>query len=90
MYNITEAESIIRLALDKTKEQNQDLQFIISIQKQLEYILNVLQGKSKRNKLHKIMFGLYVAREIEDRDPSYADILYKAITVVDLMRQHKL
>jgi hypothetical protein len=53
-----------------------------SIQAQLSWLIDFFEGRStERDKLHKLTFGHFAAREIEDSDPELTDALYKAYYV---------
>jgi len=53
-----------------------------SIVEQLKFLKNYLNGKDKdRTKLMKLMFGVYAAKELEETDPDFAEILHKAFYV---------
>jgi hypothetical protein len=53
-----------------------------SIQAQLTWLLEFFEGRSdERDKLHKLTFGHFAAREIEDADPELTDSLNKAYYV---------
>ena len=54
-----------------------------SIKVQLEWLVSYFEGKnSEREKLHKLVFGHYAAREIDERDEEFIQALYNANYVV--------
>lgn len=49
-----------------------------SLRAQLVYLLNLEEGTVQdRSKLGQLSIGIIAAREIEDRDPELADLLYQ-------------
>lgn len=58
-----------------------------SIEGQLKYLRDLEEGRnSDRAQLAKISIGLIAAREIENYDMKFAELLYKVIEEVDAMR----
>jgi hypothetical protein len=50
-----------------------------SIKTQLEWLLAYFEGRNKeRAKLHKLVFGHYAVREVDERDEEFIDALTKA------------
>jgi hypothetical protein len=63
---------------------------VISMQKQLDYLIDLESGTiSDRSKLKEIILGVQVAREIEPRDEETASILYKVVDAVEEMKRAK-
>lgn len=57
-----------------------DLPPIESLRAQLEYLLALEEGRSNdTSRLQKLTIGVIVAREIEDRDPTLAALLYRVM-----------
>lgn len=61
-----------------------------STRAQLEYLIDVLEGNSSRDRLSEIMFDIYIFREFENTHPEYAQLLWKAHKVVILMEGNEL
>jgi hypothetical protein len=81
-----EAMEILKQAYQETvKRATVDWQPIMSTKVQLEYCIDALLHKNDRSRLEDIMFYKYAMREFEAEEPEYADILYQASAVVDLM-----
>lgn len=57
-----------------------------SVEKQLAYLLNVLNGQEKDlTKLDKIIVGLYAVREFEESDPELSDVLIDCQNIANEM-----
>ena len=59
-----------------------------SVQRQLEYLLALLDGTIiDRSRLSEIVLGAYAAREFESRDMEFALLLYRVEEIVDEMKK---
>jgi hypothetical protein len=61
-----------------------------SIEVQLQYLIGILEGQTDRSRLEEIIIGRYAAREFEDRDMAFANLLYEVEEIVDLMKAGQL
>ncbi len=86
------AIKIIEKVLAQTKEFNKSENFhpIKSSQKQLEYVIESINNKNDRVRLDEIMFGIYAVREFYSYPDNYAENLFNATEVVNLMKKNKL
>lgn len=83
----------IEKALDRSFElfsQDSDWQPIISTRNQLDYLKNVLEGKSDRSKLDEINIGLISVREFENNYDDFANMIYEVVDIVKLLKKNKL
>lgn len=83
----------IEKALDKSFElfsQDSDWQPIISTRNQLDYLKNILEGKSDRSKLDEINIGLISVREFENNYDDFANMIYEVVDIVKLLKKNKL
>ncbi len=61
-----------------------------SIEKQLEYLIELEEGKrSDGERLSEITLGVITAREVEDLDMKLADTLHQVSSEVRLMEQER-
>ncbi len=68
--------------------QYPDLPPLRSVEKQLEYLIDLEEGKrNDRERLGEITLGVITAREIEDLDMKVADTLHKVISEARIMEQ---
>ena len=59
---------------------------LLSIKAQLEYLIQIADGRSTdRSRLKEIIVGQYAAREFEDRDMEFANMLYDVADIVDAL-----
>jgi len=82
-------ESNLTDALERTEQriaERPDLVPLISIQKQLEYLINFNNGAVDGSRLKDINVGLVAVREIENWDDNLAGLLYKIDVEVDRLR----
>jgi hypothetical protein len=57
-------------------------EIMTSIKTQLEWLLAYFEGRNnERAKLHKLVFGHYAVRELDERDTEFIDALTKAFYV---------
>ncbi len=84
-------EEIIDMALTMAKQREKEcptLPMYNSIVEQLKFLVNYLGGIEKdRSKLSKLMFGVYVAKELNETDPEFANILAKAYYIATQKRK---
>ncbi|WP_299180617.1 immunity protein Tsi6 family protein [uncultured Chryseobacterium sp.] len=83
----------IEKALDRSFElfsQDSDWQPIISTRNQLDYLKNVLEGKSDRSKLDEINIGLISVREFENNYDDFANMIYEVVDIVKLLKKNRL
>ncbi len=84
--NKHEFESILRDALERTGKhlaERPDFQPLISIQRQLEYLIKFNAGQEDSSRLKDIIVGIQAVREIKGWDDVLAHLLYKIDTEVD-------
>lgn len=83
--------AIIQAALEKClqlKVQMPQVEPLNSVQRQLEYLLEVLNGTiTDRTRLNEVVLGRYAARELESRDMEFALLLYRVEEIVDSMKR---
>ena len=76
---------VVEKALEMAKQREKEcpsLPMYNSIVQQLEFLSNYLAGNdTDRTKLMNLMFGVYAAKELEETDPDFANILGKAFYV---------
>ncbi len=87
--NNQDFESNLTDALERTEQriaERPDLVPLISIQKQLEYLINFNNGAVDGSRLKDINVGLVAVREIENWDDDLAGLLYKIDVEVDRLR----
>ena len=84
----------LKTALDECRKllaTNPQFQPLLSIEAQLQYLIGIAEGQvSDRSRLNEIIIGVYAAREFEDRDMNFANLLYEVEGIVDLMKQGQL
>lgn len=83
----------IEKALDRSFElfsQDSDWQPIISTRNQLDYLKNILEGKSDRSKLDEINIGLISVREFENNYDDFANMIYEVVDIVKLLKKNRL
>ena len=81
---------LLRDALSQSQRlarQNPDVPILRSLEPQLRFLLDLLEGKQvDRSRLSELSLGLIVVREVEDRDPELADLLYRVTDLVEDVR----
>ena len=60
---------------------------LVSIRRQLEYLLAVVQGGADGSRLKEIVIGPMTAREIEPMSATAAEVFYKVAAEVRSMQQ---
>lgn len=87
-----DAQAIIQQALAETDKKRNGAIFqpLESTKVQLEYLLDALNNRNDRGRLNEIIIGRYAAYEFETSDPSYANILFEASSVCNLMLKGKI
>lgn len=66
---------------------NPDVPILRSLEPQLRFVLDLLEGKHvDRSRLSELTIGIIVVREVEDRDPGLADLLYQVTGLVQDIR----
>lgn len=86
--NHLEFEVILKRAMKKTEYrmvERPDLQPLISIKKQLEYLIKLNDGLSDGSRLKYISLGLLAVREIENWDDDLADLLHEISAEVRIL-----
>jgi len=77
---------VLDAALQRCRELlvcDPDFPPLLSIKVQLEYLISVANGKNiERERLKEIIVGQYAAREFEDREMAFANMLYEVVEVV--------
>ena len=80
-------------ALNRCRERlfsNPKFQPLLSIEAHLQYLIGILEGQiSDRSRLEKIYIGIH-AVEFEERDITFANLLYEVEEIVDSMKAGKL
>jgi hypothetical protein len=82
---------ILKAALAECKRrirQTPRFQPLLSIEKQIQYLIDLTENNTHdHSQLKDIIIGVYAAREFEDRDMEFANLLYKVEEVVDLLKK---
>jgi hypothetical protein len=82
---------VLRTVLAKCKrklQQTPDFQPLLSIEKQIQYLIDVAETRTQdRSRLKDIIVDVYAAREFEDRDITFANLLYQVEDVVDMLKK---
>jgi hypothetical protein len=87
--NQHEFEVILTKALDRTEQrmvERPDLTPLVSIQKQLEYLIKFNIGQIDGGRLKDINVGLVAVREIENWDDELAELLHKINAEADRLK----
>jgi hypothetical protein len=81
----------LRLHLLSAKEgyvKPRVFQPLLSIEKQIQYLIDLTENNTHdHSQLKDIIIDVYAAREFEDRDMEFANLLYKVEEVVDLLKK---
>jgi hypothetical protein len=83
--NKREFEVILTKALDRTEQrmmERPDLTPLVSIQKQLEYLIKFNNDQIDGSRLKDINVGLVAVREIENWDNELADLLHEISVLI--------
>jgi Tsi6 len=84
---------ILKTALaecEKKISQTPNFQPLLSIEKQIQYLIDLTENKTHdHSRLKDIMIGVYAVREFEDRDMEFANLLYEVEEVVDLLKKRR-
>jgi len=91
--NKQDAIKVIEQTIQKSFEifsKDTEWQPIISTRIQLNYILDALMGKNNTNKLEDITIGILAVREFETNNEGFANLIYEAVEIVDLIKKGKL
>lgn len=68
-----------------------NFQPLASVKTQLQYLRGILDGTVKnRSRLNEIIIGIYAAKELEERDMDFANVLYDVEIIVDQLKSGKL
>jgi hypothetical protein len=82
---------VLRTALaecERKLQQSPDFQPLLSIEEQIRYLIDVAETRTQdRSRLKDIIVGVYAAREFEDRDMAFANLLYQVEDVVDMLKK---
>jgi hypothetical protein len=90
---MTPIETINKALVDSVRlsVEYPNFQPLESVKAQLQYLKNILDGDLEdRSRLNEITIGIYAAREFEERDMTFANILYDVESIVDQLRSGKL
>jgi len=82
MTAIEKVEAALEIARLRLSS-HQDLDMYASIVRQLEYMQRALSGVEDTSRMKDIIVGIYAAREIEDSDPEFANVLYAASEIAN-------
>lgn len=81
-------KELIRASLDRcdlVRQTYGDFPALESLRAQLSYLLDLEEGrKADRSRMEELSIPVLAAREIEDRDPKLADLLYRLIKSICL------
>lgn len=86
--NNQEFESVLTKALTRTEQrmaERPDLTPLVSIQKQLEYLIKFNNKEADGSRLKDINVGLVAVREIENWDDELAALLHEISTEVRIL-----
>jgi hypothetical protein len=86
--NQPDFEAILVKALDRTEQrmvERPDLTPLVSIQKQLEYLIKFNKGQIDGCRLKDINVGLVAVREIENWDDTLAGLLHEISSEVRVL-----
>lgn len=89
-------EQAKEIVIETIKETNNcyssdsEWQPIVSVRKQLNYILESLHEANDRILLSDVNIGLYAVREFENQHDKLANLIYEVVEIVDLLKKGKL
>jgi len=88
----TERRNLFRRALDATaaaQASAPESRVLLSIQRQLEYLIGVVSGSHPADRLDDIILGLQAVREIEGWHDELADLLHRCSAEVEAMKRER-
>ena len=81
---------LVRAALTRCRHMQEGEPALLPLQlleRQLEYLLDLEEGRAvDRRHLGELTIGVVTAREIEPRDPEFAEVLYRVVELVERLR----
>lgn len=93
MLNVKKSQNILHKALEECRKKLDEMpqfQPLLSIESQLLYLLGLVnKSNADMSRLDEIIVGVYAAKEFEDRDMDFANILYEVEEIVDLLKERQ-
>ena len=89
MNNIEKIDLAIKMC-QKLDKEYPGFVILDSIDTQLRYVKNIIEKNSTdKSKLKDILLGVYAAKEIEERDMNFAELLYEIQDIAEDLNSTK-